>query len=69
MSDLNVPKMNIGHLQNLTQAVRLAHKRGAFSMEESSQLTLSVQEIELWIESFRKYSAEDNTDSKVKEGE
>lgn len=45
----NELSLNPADVDNMTRAVRLANKRGAFEMEETAQLLASVSRLETWI--------------------
>lgn len=58
MTESEVPNLNVVDMENLTKAVRVASKRGAFSMEENAQLLNSVLQVEHWINSFKQVDKE-----------
>lgn len=45
--------LNVEDLDNMLRAVKHAHTRGAFTMEEVSQLFPVVQRVELWLEAYK----------------
>ena len=49
----NELSLNPADVDNMTRAVRLASKRGAFEMEETAQLLASVTRLEQWVKTVR----------------
>lgn len=54
----NELSLNPADVDNMTRAVRLAAKRGAFEMEETAQLLASVSRLEQWVLSVKKAQEE-----------
>jgi len=53
MSEEQTSSLNVEDLDNMLRAVKHAHTRGAFTMEEVSQLFPVVQRVELWLEAYK----------------
>ncbi len=45
--------LDVSDLDNMLRAVKHAHTRGAFTMEEVAQLFPVVQRVEAWLEAYK----------------
>ena len=45
--------LDVSDLDNMMRAVKHAHTRGAFTMEEVAQLFPVVQRVEAWLEAYK----------------
>lgn len=50
----NSTTLEVTDLDNMLRAVKHAHTRGAFTMEEAAQLFPVTQRVDLWLEAYKK---------------
>ncbi len=53
MSEENQSTLDVSDLDNLMRAVKHAHAKGAYTMEEVAQLFPVVQRVESWLETYK----------------
>lgn len=49
----NPPTLDVNDLDNMLRAVKHAHSRGSYTMEEVAQLFPVVQRVEAWLEAYK----------------
>ncbi len=53
MSEEQTSSLDVSDLDNMLRAVKHAHTRGSFTMEEVAQLFPVVQRVEKWLEAYK----------------
>ncbi len=53
MSEEQTSSLDVSDLDNMLRAVKHAHTRGAYTMEEVAQLFPVVQRVEAWLEAYK----------------
>ena len=53
MSEEQTSSLDVSDLDNMLRAVKHAHTRGSYTMEEVAQLFPVVQRVEKWLEAYK----------------